>query len=340
MLDLFIIITSFAAIFSLIYFFFMDKELDSTIQRRLTDLKEGELNARKNNSDNPNQIYEALSKKEQNKKTTILEMLKDHSEYRLPIIGLFLSKFSFIDKVKDLLKRADVKMPIDVFFMLVGFFVAPFLILTLLTGNFLLLFVGFGTGAIPFLYLQFKFKNRLKLFDKYFPDSLGIVSNSLRAGHSLLASFQMVAGESPYPVNKLFKTVSDEISLGREVRETMEDMDSHMPGSQDLKFFITAVLIQKEIGGNLAEILDTLSITMREREKLLGMIKAQTAQAQLSGMVLGMMPVAITGLVTAMNPSYMAPLFNTTIGKLALFLSFSMSFIGFIVIQKITQIRV
>lgn len=339
MLNLFIIIISFAAIFSLVYFFLMDEELDSTIQKRLTDLKEGNLNSRKNNND-PSQIYEALSKREKEKKATILEMLKEQSEYRLPVIGLFLSKFKFIDKIKDLLKRADVKMPIDVFFMLVGFFIAPFLMLALLIGNALLLLIGFVTGAIPFLYLQFKFKNRLNLFDKYFPDSLGIVSNSLRAGHSLLASFQMVASESPYPVNKLFKTVSDEISLGREVRETLEDMNNHMPGSQDLKFFITAVLIQKEIGGNLAEILDTLSITMREREKLLGLIKSQTSQAQLSGLVLGMMPVLITALVSFMNPSYMAPLFHTTIGNLALFIAFSMSFVGFIVIQKITQIRV
>ena len=339
MLDLFIIIIFFATVFSLIYFFFMDEELDSTIQRRLTSLKEGDIEAKENN-DNPNQIYEALSKREKNKKATILEMLKDQSEYRLPIIGIFLNKFRFIDKIRDMMKRADITMPIDVFFMIIGLFVAPFLILALLTGNILMLVVGLAAGVIPFLYLQIKFKNRLKTFGQYFPDSLGIISNSLRAGHSLLASFQMVASESPYPVNKLFKTVSDEISLGREVRETMEDMDNHMPDSQDLKFFITAVLIQKEIGGNLAEILDTLSITMREREKLMGLIKTQTSQAQLSGLVLGMAPVFITILVTAMNPSYMAPLFHTTIGNLALFASFFMSFLGFIIIKKITQIRV
>ena len=138
----------------------------------------------------------------------------------------------------------------------------------------------------------------------------------------------------------MFKTLSDEIALGREVREALEDMNNNLPESQDLKFFITAVLVQKEIGGNLAEILDTMSTTMREREKLMGLIKTQTSQAQMSGLVLGLAPVVITILLSLFNPKYMEPLFKTQIGNFILFIAFFMSFMGFLIIQKITKIRV
>jgi len=337
-MDFFMLIIIFGAIFSIVYFVFFDNELDSSIQKRLLDIKEGK-GGRQDPGD-ADEIYEALEKREAFKKSNILEMLNEQSEYRIPIIGLILEKLKFIEKLKNLMKMADIKMPVDVFFMIMGACSIPFVLLAMLNNNPIFLLMGLAATFTPIIYLKIKFKNRLKAFSQNFPDSLGIVSNSLRAGHSLLASFQMVASESPYPVNKLFKGVSDEISLGREVRDAMEDMNNYLPESQDLKFFVTAVLIQKEIGGNLAEILDTLNITIREREKLMGLIRTQTAQAQMSGLILGLAPVVIAILVTFMNPEYMEPLYNTTMGNVALLAAFFMSFTGFIIIQKVTQIRV
>lgn len=338
MIDLFMVVITLGAIFAVVYFAFFDSELDADIQKRLLDIKENKN--KRTGSSEADDIYSALKKREEFKKSNILEMLKDQSEYRIPIIGLILEKVQFVEKIKNLMKRADMKMPIDVFFMMMGLCALPFIILAMLNNNPLFLIAGLVSGLIPIFFLKIKFGKRMKAFSQHFPDSLGIVSNSLRAGHSLLASFQMVASESPYPVNKLFKVVSDEISLGREVRDAMEDMINQLPESQDLKFFITAVLIQKEIGGNLAEILDTLNVTIREREKLMGLIKTQTTQAQTSGIVLGLAPVAIAGLVSLMNPAYMEPLFHTTMGNIALFTAFGMSFTGFIIIKKVTQIRV
>lgn len=335
-------------IFGAVYLLFFDEEGDTSIQKRLSEIKGTKVGLDTKSvgaEDGPagrsaDQIYEALSKREKAKKLNVIEMLKDQSEYKIPLLGLLLGKLKYTQKIKDLMKKADVKMPIDLFFMILNICVLPFVAIALLKNNIFILIMGGFAGAIPFLVLHMKFQQRLKTFGQHFPDSLGVISNSLRAGHSLLSSFQMVASESPYPVNKLFKTVSDEISLGKEVRDALEDMTNHMPGSEDLKFFVTAVLIQKEIGGNLAEILDTLNFTIREREKIHGLIKTQTAQAQLSGIVLGLAPVAIAVMVTMMNPAYMEPLFETTIGNIALFGSFMMSFTGFMIIQKITKIRV
>lgn len=331
-----------SALFTVLYILFFEDEMDISVRKRLEQIKYSKEEGQSQSSkmSNTDEIYEALEEREKAKKKNIIEMLKDQSEYRIPILGLILGKFQFSEKIKNLMKRADIKMPIDVFVLLINMFIAPFIVLAVLKNNIFIFIIGLFSGFIPFIFLQFKIKDRLKKFSQYFPDSLGIISNSLRAGHSLLASFQMVSNESPYPVNKLFKTVADEISLGRDVREALEDMNNHLPGSEDLKFFITAVLIQKEIGGNLAEILDTLNFTIREREKIEGMIKTQTAQAQLSGIVLGLAPAFITGVVALINPKYMEPLFETTMGNMALFFAFLMSLTGFLLIRKITQIRV
>ncbi len=340
MADFFIIFISVITIFLVAYTLLFDEEADFSIQKRLLEIKQRKAENTKIKGRNADKIYEALEKREKAKKINVTEMLKDQSEYRIPLLGFILGRFQFIEKLKRLMKMADVKMPVDLFFMIVSAFILPFLVLALLNNNIFIFLMGIFPGFIPFGFLHLKFKGRLKKFSSQFPDSLGIISNSLRAGHSLLASFQMVANESPYPVNKLFKTVSDEISLGREMREALQDMNNYMPESEDLKFFVTAVLIQKEIGGNLAEILDTLNFTIREREKIHGMIKTQTAQAQLSGLVLGLAPLAITGLVALISPGYMKPLFDTIIGNLALFTAFLMSFTGFMIIRKITRIRV
>jgi tight adherence protein B len=113
-----------------------------------------------------------------------------------------------------------------------------------------------------------------------------------------------------------------------------------MPESIDLRFFITAVLIQREIGGNLAEILDSLGHTIRERFKLIGQLNAQTAQAKMSGIVLALAPVVIGSLIWLMNPSYMKPLFSTLIGQLALSASVLMGILGFFCIKYVTNIKV
>lgn len=325
-----------AIAFSLYFLLFSDEQLDPTILKRLQETKERKFTA----TGSEEEIFKRLEAQNNKQKSNLVDMLKDSSEYRLYFLELILRRFALTNKIKKLLKIADMKMPIDLFFMLTGGLFLPFFLIGLLSGTVLFILIGIGAASIPYYYIKIKINKNLQQFSLYFPDALGLISNSLRAGHSLLSSFQLVSNESPYPINKLFKNVADDISLGRDIREALEDMTNNMPGSEDIKFFITAVLIQKEIGGNLAEILDTLNNTIRERFKLLGMIKTQTSQAKLSGIVLALAPVFITLLVSLINPTYMAPLFNSFAGNASLATAAGMSVMGYLIINKITQIRV
>jgi len=321
----------------LIYIMFFSKEKsDPAILKRLQDTKEKKFSATRNDSE----LFRNLESQNNQQKSNLIDMLKDSSEYRLAVLELVFKKFGFAVKIKKQLKIADIKMPVDLFFMITGGIFLPFFLIGILSNSFLFLLIGIGAAFLPYISIKMKISKNLQQFSLYFPDALGLISNSLRAGHSLLSSFQLVSSESPYPINKLFKNVADDISLGRDIRESLEDMINNMPDSEDIKFFITAVLIQKEIGGNLAEILDTLNTTIRERQKLLGMIKTQTSQAKISGLVLAMAPIFIAGLVSLLNPAYMAPLFNTSMGQAALAVAIGMSVIGYLIINKITQIKV
>ncbi|OGI21208.1 MAG: hypothetical protein A2287_07345 [Candidatus Melainabacteria bacterium RIFOXYA12_FULL_32_12] len=274
-------------------------------------------------------------------KVEINELIKD-SEYKFQALGEFLCRFNFFNLLKKQLKIADINLKADVFIMIS---VIPALLCFILgtlnpAGFFVYLILAVLAAAFPTVMVKMRIKKRYNMFTSQFPDALDLISSSLRAGHSLLSAFQMVSKEMPEPVNQIFKVASDDISLGRDTRDALEGMADNLPMSIDLRFFITAVLIQREIGGNLAEILDTLNYTIRERFKLLGQIATQTAQAKLSGLVLAIAPFAIGGIIWSMNPTYLEPLFKTLPGQIALVVAVMMAGMGYVIINKITDIRV
>lgn len=304
-----------------------ESKMDANIRRRLKGIK--------------NKVFVGSSQTSKKFKKNIQVLLQD-TEYKVAIFGNLLNKIKITSTLKNMLKITDVQLTVDVFIGICIALAFPFILLGLLNPNqtAIMFSIGIMAAYIPVIILKIKIKKKIEKFSQQFPDALGIISSSLRAGHSLLASFQMVVHEMPYPINKIFKTASDEISLGGDVRDALDNMAKNVPGNIDLRFFITAVLIQREIGGNLAEILDSLSHTIRERFKLLGQLKAQTAQAKLSGILLAVAPVIIGGIIAVMNPSYLDPLLNTLTGKIALGGSIASAIIGYLVIQKITNIKV
>ncbi|EKE02827.1 MAG: hypothetical protein ACD_20C00328G0020 [uncultured bacterium] len=278
---------------------------------------------------------------EEMERAEISELIRD-TEYKYKALGEFLSKFNFFNHIKKQLKVADISMKPDVFIVISVLPASIFFILGLLSpaGIYVYLLIGLIAAAFPTIMLKMRTKKRYNLFTSQFPDALDLIASSLRAGHSLLSAFQMVAKEMPEPVCQVFKVASDDVALGRDTRDALAGMEDHMPTSIDLRFFITAVLIQREIGGNLAEILDSLNYTIRERFKLLGQIATQTAQAKLSGIVLAIAPFAIGGIIWVMNPTYLEPLFTTLPGQIALVVSLTMAGVGYMIINKITDIRV
>jgi tight adherence protein B len=325
-LSLIVGIAIFIVVFNL---FGDDSHLDAKMSRRLKEIK-------KYSYDSPD-LHNKDIKLNQNMKFLIQD-----TEYKIVLLGKILDRIVLTEKLKKMLRIADVKMTVDIFLAFSVILPAICMLLALLvpSKSFLFIVCSFCLLYLPFFIVKMKIKRKLDLFTQQFPDALGLISSSLRAGHSLTSSFQMVVHEMPEPINNVFKIVIDEIALGKDTRDALENMDQFLPGSLDLKFFITAVLIQREIGGNLAEILDNLNYTIRERFKLIGQLKSQTAQAQLSGIILGLAPVFLGIIIGIINPNYLKPLFENILGQILMVFSILWSIIGFVIIKQITNIKV
>lgn len=181
---------------------------------------------------------------------------------------------------------------------------------------------------------------RTNLFTQQFPEALDMLSSSLRAGHSLYGAFDIIVKEMPSPISQVFKSAVDEISFGIDTKDAILSLNKVMPFSMDLKFFTTAVILQREVGGNLAKVLDSLSITIRERFKMLGQLKAQTSQSKFSGIVLTLVPPLIALILFFISPDYMDPLLNTPQGNIAIAVAAGMLCIGIFCIVKILSIEI
>ena len=198
---------------------------------------------------------------------------------------------------------------------------------------------GLALAPLPLLYVVRVKRGRMKRFDEQFPAALALFSRALRAGHSLSSALQMVGSEMPDPVGPEFMLVAREISLGLAPATAMANLQDRMD-AQDLPVFVTAVLVQMETGGNLAETLDNLGDVIRARLLFFGKVKALTAQSMMSANVLVIVPFAIVGMMSAIQPSFTAPLFEHPIGQKLLMAAVGMTLLGYAICRKITQVDV
>ena len=194
-------------------------------------------------------------------------------------------------------------------------------------------------GVIPYFYVKMKYKRRTKLFTEQFPDALELLTSTLRAGQAFATGLTTVADEMPDPVSSEFRLTFEEQNYGVPMEQALLNMAERV-GTMDADFFVTAINIQREVGGNLAEVLDNLSRTIRERFRIIGHIKTLTAQGKLSGIIVGLMPVGLCVLLQILNPAYMGQLFTTELGRTLLGVSLGMQFVGFLWINKIVRIKV
>ncbi|TWT76848.1 Bacterial type II secretion system protein F domain protein [Posidoniimonas polymericola] len=192
---------------------------------------------------------------------------------------------------------------------------------------------------LPFLWLMMKRKSRLKKFAAQLPEALELIARALRAGHSLGAGMNLVAQEMSAPIAKEFGRAFEEQNLGMPMEETLDHLADRVP-NLDLKFFVTAVVLQRQTGGDLAEILDKIGRLIRERFKIWGQVQALTGEGRLSGIVLLALPPTLFATVYQMNPDYLMLLFTDELGKKMLVGGVVMQLLGAIVIRKIINIRV
>ena len=194
-------------------------------------------------------------------------------------------------------------------------------------------------GSLPLGWLMMRRKRRLKAFASQLPDALEMLARSLRSGQSLGFGFSMVSSEMPQPMSKEFGRVFEEQNLGIPLDESLEGLTNRIP-NLDLKFFATAVILQRQTGGDLAEILDKIGELIRDRFRIWGQIQSLTGEGRLSGVILLAMPFVLFITVYQLNPDYVKVLFTDPMGKKMLAIAVIMQILGALVIKKIVNIKV
>ena len=198
---------------------------------------------------------------------------------------------------------------------------------------------GLFTAAMPTAYLKHLEKSRRLLFENQLPEALDFMTRALRAGHGLTVALGMVGNELPAPVGTEFKTTFDHINMGMSFDEAMGDLAERIQSS-DLNFLVIALNIQRKTGGNLAELLSTLSGTVRERIKLKGKIRVLASEGKLSGVMIGALPFVLGLILSFVNPVYMATLWTTPAGQKLVLAGLVMMLLGALWMWKIVQIKV
>jgi tight adherence protein B len=194
-------------------------------------------------------------------------------------------------------------------------------------------------GPLPLAYAAYRKHARMKAFAREFPDALDLLVSALRAGLSFSAAMQIVAEESPDPVRGEFAVTVEEQSLGIDFREAMVNLTRRVD-SLDLRFFVTAVLLQRDTGGNLAEILHSTSVLLRDRFRVLGDIQTFTAQGRMTGTILSVLPLFMALFMLTTAPDYFRPMLESPSGRVALMVAVGMQLLGMLVIRQIVKIKV
>jgi len=246
----------------------------------------------------------------------------------------------FTTKVQRDLARANLKLRVaEYYYIRIGASLALGVILFVfrdpISG-----IVGFLVGyMLPRFWVGRRISGRLNAFNKQFPDTITLLSNSLRAGSSFLQSIEIVSREGGPPMSEEMGRVVREVNLGLGMEEALHNLVRRIK-SDDLDLMVTAIGIQQQVGGNLAEILDTIAFTIRERVRIKGEVNTLTAQGRYSGYLVAFLPIGLGVALNAINPEFMAPLFTETIGRILMGVGAVMMTIGFLAIRKITDIKV
>lgn len=258
-----------------------------------------------------------------------------------PPFERFLNKIPFISHLDSRLDRSGLTLTMSAFLLIViACGLGGFVICIIFTRNiYLSLAAGTLLLLVPFIYMEFKKREREVKFTELFPDALTMISRSLRSGHSFTSAIELVGTEVSAPVGTLFKTAYDQQLLGLRINDTLNNLNNRID-SLDLRFFTTAADINREVGGNFAEILDKLADTIRERIKIRRQLKVHTAQARMTGYILAVMPIIAFFLMNLMIPGYQKRLLGDELGRTILIFAAVMQVIGFFIIRRIINIRI
>ncbi len=199
--------------------------------------------------------------------------------------------------------------------------------------------LGALCGSLPYLHVARKRRQRLRAFERQFPEALDFLARALRAGHAFTVSLEMLAQESPEPLQGEFRKVYNEQNLGESLNVVLMHLGERVP-LIDVRFFIAAVLMQREAGGNLGEILTKLSQVIRERFRIKGQLRAITAHGRITAMVLTVMPLVVVAALMVLSPKYLAQLAREPEGKIMILCAFLGQMAGYLIMKKIVNIKI
>jgi tight adherence protein B len=270
-----------------------------------------------------------------------LALVRDEQLSQIPALDNLLRRSARVSAIQKMLEQAGIAMRAGNFLGVcaltgVGASIVGYTLGRRIEFGWIALLVGF---LLPYSYASFKRNKRFEKFEELFPEAIDTLARAVRAGHAFTTALEMISNEVAEPVCTEFRQLYEEQKFGMPVRDALINLTERMP-LVDVKFFVTAVMLQRETGGNLAEILDNLSYVIRERFKIQRQVRVYTAQGRLTmALLMGMPPIIVT-VMLLLNPGFIRPLFSDPIGHTLLVAGITLQTIGYFVIRKIIRIQV
>jgi tight adherence protein B len=270
-----------------------------------------------------------------------LALLRDEQLSRIPAFDTLLRRSARASAIQDVLLQAGMKYRAGNFILLCIFCGALAGLTTILwTGNPAVAWVALIIGGfLPYSFISYRRQKRFEQFEALFPEAIDTLARAVRAGHAFTTALEMISSEVAEPLASEFRKLYEEQKFGMPVRDALMNLTERIP-LVDVKFFVTAVMLQRETGGNLAEILDNLSYVIRERFKIQRQVKVHTAQGRMTMFLLMAMPPTVVAILFIFSRDFVQPLFTDPIGHALLVASIALQTIGYFVIKKIIKIQV
>lgn len=273
--------------------------------------------------------------------TPNVALLRDEVLSRIPAFDTFLRRSERVSALQKILAQGNVDVRAGNFLMLCAVSAVILAVVAVVAGGNLVF--GWAGGLVgffmPYAYASHMRTKRFQKFEEKFPEAIDTLARAVRAGHAFTTALEMIANEVSEPVAGEFRQLYEEQKFGLPVRDALINLADRVP-LVDVKFFVTAVMLQRETGGNLAEILDNLSYVIRERFKILRQVRVHTAQGRLTMVLLMALPPTIVLIMTILNPGFIRPLFTDPIGHALIVGGITMQTLGYFFIRRIIRIQV
>ena len=270
-----------------------------------------------------------------------IDIIRKRLNSEVPWLNRVLSSIPWTVKLHLLMEQAGAQRPLGFFLLLsLLLFVGGFLLSSRVAATYLISIpLSVFLGVLPFLYIYSKKRRRMQKFERQLPDAMDLIARALKAGHAFSSGLKMVGDEFDDPVGTEFSKTLNEINFGVGVGEALKNLPNRVD-CRDLKFFVISVILQRETGGNLAEILENISRLIRERFKLQGRVASLAAEGKLSAIILTALPFLVAFALSIINPGYLGTLLTDPIGKILIAFGILMMVMGIFMMKRMIKIEV